>query len=71
MNTGQNVREINSTGLVRPISIAVDWLANNLYVVEEAGKRIDLISIDNQAQRVVVIDYVVNPRMVALDPIVG
>ena len=71
MNTGSNKREIPSIGFAQPVFIAVDWIANNLYIVERAGKRIDMIGIDNGRQRVAISDYLVTPKAIALDPMTG
>ena len=57
-------------GMLNPTAIAVDWIGNNLYILEKEGKRIDLVSITGNHQRNV-ISYLVDPRDVVVDPNVG
>ena len=71
MNTGQEKREIPAQSLENPISIAVDWIGNNLYVVEQSGNRIDIVSIDGNHQKTVIVDYLSHPTDVVVDPGVG
>jgi low density lipoprotein-related protein 2 len=33
-------------GAWSPISVAVDWIANNLYVVDSLGQKIDIFDLD-------------------------
>lgn len=71
INTGQGKREIPLAGVMRPVSVAVDWIGNNLYVVERAGKRVELISITKPHQRTIIVDYLGDPTDVAVDSVVG
>ncbi len=44
---------------------------NNLYVVEKAGMRIDLLTIEGGHQRVLIEDDLSSPSDVAVDPLTG
>ena len=56
--------------MLTPTAIAVDWIGNNLYIVDKEAKRIDLVSVNGNHQRNI-LSYLVNPTDVAVDPNVG
>jgi len=62
-------REIEVTGLLQPVALAVDWLGRNLYVVDQLARRIDLVSVA-AARRYQhnILSYTVTPADIALDP---
>ena len=70
MNHGTNIREIPVKGMLNPTAVAVDWIGNNLYILEKEGKRVDLVSINGGHQRNI-LSYLVNPTDIAVDPNVG
>lgn len=57
-------------GLLQPIAIAVDWLSRNLYIVDQSGRRIDLVSVARRYQHNI-LSYTYTPSDIALDPAQG
>lgn len=45
----------------------MDWIANNLYLVDKMGERIDVVSIDSGFQTNI-LNYLLEPVDVDLDP---
>lgn len=70
INNGGSVREIPLKGVTDLTSIAVDWIANNIYFLEGHGKRIDVVTMDGRHQRNI-LSYLVKPTDIALDPVQG
>jgi len=66
LNGGQK-REIPLKGLLQPVAVAVDWLARNLYIVDQLGRRIDLVSATRRYQHNI-LSYTILPSDIALDP---
>jgi len=66
LNGGQR-REITTTGLLQPVALAVDWLSRNLYIVDQLGRRIDLVSVTRRYQHNI-LSYTVSPSDIAVDP---
>jgi len=60
-------KEIIVKGLLQPVSLAVDWIGHNLYIVDKPGRRIDLVSLDNYYQHNI-LSYTMSPSDIALDP---
>ncbi|XP_076061029.1 low-density lipoprotein receptor-related protein megalin isoform X2 [Oratosquilla oratoria] len=56
---------------VTPGSIAVDWIGNNLYVVDTLGQKVDVVQLGTSNHAIVLSTNVSRPRDVALDPLVG
>jgi DNA-binding beta-propeller fold protein YncE len=53
-----------------PISIAVDWITNKLYIVESELARIDMFSLDGKMMKTnIIINNLYQPNSIALDPI--
>ena len=55
------------TGLLQPVALAIDWLARNLYVVDQLARRIDLVSVTRRYQHNI-LSYTFSPTDIALDP---
>lgn len=70
LNNGGGRREVVTEGIIKPTAIAVDWVANNLYVLESEGHRIDLVSITGGHQKVIT-SRLVKPTDIAVDPNTG
>lgn len=53
-----------------PISIAVDWVTNKLYILESDLARIDLLTLDGKMLKTnIVTNNLHSPRSIAIDPI--
>lgn len=63
--------EITLPSVWEPISVAVDWIGNKLYVVDKWGKKIDVIEMDGRWYAIVLNDELTNPSDIALDPTRG
>ena len=51
--------------------MAVDWIADNLYVVDTLGQKIDIFGIDGDYHAIVMSSNLTAPTDIALDPKVG
>lgn len=58
-------------GLALPVALAWDWLASNLYVMDQDTARIDLVVPQTGYQRNILSDNMQRPASLALDPITG
>jgi DNA-binding beta-propeller fold protein YncE len=53
-----------------PISIAVDWITNKLYIVESELARVDMFSLDGKMMKTnIIINNIHHPTSIAIDPI--
>ena len=68
---GNNIQTILEISIADPEQIAVDWIANNLYIVETEVSRIDVCSMDGVHRASVITDGIEKPRGLALDPTKG
>ncbi|XP_055342132.1 low-density lipoprotein receptor-related protein 2-like [Paramacrobiotus metropolitanus] len=57
--------------LKNPVGLAVDWVANKLYVVDLAAKRIDVMELDGSYRAIVISQNLTAPLAIALDPLFG
>lgn len=79
--TGKSIRRSNYDGtqteifldrdLQFPEGLSVDWLSRNLYFTDSGKRTIELINIDTMVRRVIVEDYLKNPRGIAVHPTLG
>ena len=53
------------------MAVAVDWIGENLYVVDNLGQKIDIFSIDGDYHAIVMSSNLTSPTDIALDPKVG
>ncbi|XP_038047205.1 low-density lipoprotein receptor-related protein 2-like isoform X2 [Patiria miniata] len=58
-------------GNLKVSDIAVDWIANKLYLVENAGNRIEVAELDGSHRSTVIGSNLGSPSGLALDPING
>uniref|UniRef100_A0A6Q2Z9A5 Low-density lipoprotein receptor-related protein 2 n=1 Tax=Esox lucius TaxID=8010 RepID=A0A6Q2Z9A5_ESOLU len=65
---GTDIREVFSTGLVVPESIAVDWVGRNLYWTDSVMENIEVSTLDGHFRKVLLTKNVTRPRGLALDP---
>jgi len=63
--------DYNLAGAWLPISVAVDWVGNNIYVVDALGQKVDVFDIDNIYHAIVLSSNLTAPVDIALDPIRG
>jgi low density lipoprotein-related protein 2 len=54
-----------------PVSIAVDWIGEKLYVVDSVGQKIDIFELDGRNHAIVLGHNLTNPSDIALDPTKG
>ena len=58
-------------GLALPVGLAWDWLAGNLYVMDQDTARIDLFVLDSGFQRNILSNNMQRPTGLAVDPTTG
>ncbi|XP_059178824.1 low-density lipoprotein receptor-related protein 2-like isoform X2 [Physella acuta] len=58
-------------GLAIPVDIALDWLTNNLYIVDRDTARIELLNIPSGHQHNLISDNLQTPVAVVVDPNTG
>ena len=63
--------DIANPGTWSPSAIAVDWIGNNLYVVDALGQKINVFDIEGLYSSIVVTSNLTSPVDIALDPIMG
>lgn len=63
--------EITLPGMWEPISIAVDWIGNKLYVVDGVGQKIDVFELHGRWHAIALSSNLTNPSDIALDPTQG
>uniref|UniRef100_A0A8W8LAI7 EGF-like domain-containing protein n=1 Tax=Magallana gigas TaxID=29159 RepID=A0A8W8LAI7_MAGGI len=64
-------KEILVNDLYKPQSIAYDWISQNLYLVDQRAKVIDVIDLNSQHQTNIISDNIQDPRALAIDPLTG
>ncbi|XP_028331825.1 low-density lipoprotein receptor-related protein 2 [Gouania willdenowi] len=65
---GTEKREVFSTGLMVPESIAVDWVGRNLYWTDSVMENIEVSTLDGRFRKVLLNKNITSPRGLALDP---
>lgn len=63
--------DYNLPGAWSPVSVAVDWIGNNLYVVDGLGQKVDVFDVDGVYHSIVVSSNLTSPVDIALDPTAG
>ena len=58
-------------GAWSPVAVAVDWIADNLYVVDSLGQKIDIFAIGGDHHAIVLSSNLTAPTDIALDPKMG
>ncbi|CAF4051049.1 unnamed protein product, partial [Rotaria sordida] len=65
-----SVRLVLEKNIRMPISIAIDWITNKIYIVEYELARIDLLSLDGKMMKTnIIINNLYQPVSIAIDPI--
>lgn len=54
-----------------PVSIAVDWIGEKLYVVDSVVQKIDVLELDGRYHGIALSSNLTNPTDIGLDPTVG
>lgn len=67
MNSDGAAVEVINTGLVAPESIAIDWIARNIYWVDSGTRRIEVATLNGTSRKVLFSTNVVLPTSVAVD----
>lgn len=60
--------QVFSSGLMVPESIAVDWVARNLYWTDSVMQNIEVSTLDGAYRKVLLSKNVTSPRGLVLDP---
>lgn len=60
-----------NTGAWSPSAVAVDWIGNNLYIVDSLGQKVNIYDIDGLYWTIVVSSNLSSPVDIALDPLMG
>lgn len=60
--------QVFSSGLMVPESIAVDWVARNLYWTDSVTENIEVSTLDGAFRKVLLSENVTSPRGLVLDP---
>ncbi|CAF1581398.1 unnamed protein product, partial [Rotaria sordida] len=68
--SSSSVRLVLEKNIRMPISIAIDWITNKIYIVEYELARIDLLSLDEKMMKTnIIINNLYQPVSIAIDPI--
>ncbi|KAK2724586.1 hypothetical protein QYM36_001171, partial [Artemia franciscana] len=67
----QSRTDINALSNWVPISVAVDWVGDKLYVVDALAQKIDVFELDGRWHAIVISNNLTDPTDIALDPTVG
>uniref|UniRef100_A0A671UNK4 Low density lipoprotein receptor-related protein 2b n=1 Tax=Sparus aurata TaxID=8175 RepID=A0A671UNK4_SPAAU len=67
-DNGTDIREMFSSGLMEPETIAVDWVARNLYWTDSVMENIEVSTLDGRFRKVLLTKNVTRPRGLVLDP---
>ena len=62
---------IINKGLATPESVAVDWIADRVYIVESELDQIEVTDLNGQQRTVIISDDLASPRAIAVDPRYG
>lgn len=66
---GQEI--VINESLINPDGVAVDWIARNLYWIDQGTKRIEVSRLNGTSRLVLVMDDMEEPRAITLDPVTG
>ncbi|KAG9350071.1 hypothetical protein JZ751_026424, partial [Albula glossodonta] len=65
---GTDRREVFSTGLTVPETLAVDWVGRNLYWTDSMMENIEVASLDGRFRKILLSKNITSPRGLVLDP---
>ena len=66
-----DVQVIIDSDIKHPDGVAVDWVARNLYWTDTGTDRIEVSRLNGSSRKVLINDYLDEPRAIALDPTHG
>ena len=79
--TGRSIRRSNYDGseaevfmdrdLHFPEGLSYDWISRNLYFTDSGKRTVEVVNVDTMVRRVLVEDYLKNPRGIAVHPTMG
>lgn len=67
----EHIKKLDLKSLIFPRNLAVDWITNNIYIVESGSKRIDVSNYEGDRRTVLLADGMTLPLDIALDPLRG
>src|SRR5258708_2085323 len=70
-NTSTQHKEISVSFQWTPISLAIDWISNKIYVCDTHNQKIDLFEMDGSRHTIVISQNLTAPLDIALDPTKG
>lgn len=70
-SSGENDTTLNLPGSLTPGALAVDWVGDNLYVVDVLGQKIDVFETKYHYHAIVLSNNITEPQDIGLDPTVG
>lgn len=70
-NSGGSSTEITLPGTWAPVSVAVDWVGDKLYVADSIGQKIDVFELDGRWHAIVLGSNLTSPSDIGLDPTYG
>ena len=68
---GGQLSKMPVKGLAQPNALAWDWMAKNLYILDQDTARIDLVNLQSGFQCNVLSDNLQQPSGLAIDPVTG
>ncbi|CAG4963219.1 unnamed protein product [Colias eurytheme] len=71
LNESTIIRNLTVSGGWGPVALAVDWVGDKLYVVDQLGNKVHVFELDGSWQNVVLDTNLTNPTDIALDPLRG
>uniref|UniRef100_A0A914L2L5 Low-density lipoprotein receptor-related protein n=2 Tax=Meloidogyne TaxID=189290 RepID=A0A914L2L5_MELIC len=67
----EHIHKFELKSLIYPRNLAVDWITNNIYVIESGSRRIDVLNYEGDKRTVLLADGLTLPLDIALDPLRG
>ncbi|XP_036394518.1 low-density lipoprotein receptor-related protein 2 [Megalops cyprinoides] len=68
LQNGTDKREVLSTGLTVPETLAVDWVGRNLYWTDSVMENIEVATLDGRFRKILLTENITSPRGLVLDP---
>uniref|UniRef100_W5N103 Low-density lipoprotein receptor-related protein 2 n=1 Tax=Lepisosteus oculatus TaxID=7918 RepID=W5N103_LEPOC len=68
LQNGTDTKEVFSSGVTAPESIAIDWVGRNLYWTDSLLEVIEVSTLEGRFRTVLLSDNITSPRGLALDP---
>lgn len=68
---GTGREDVIEFGINQPTSLAIDWVAHNIYFSDVTTKRIEVARLDGYSRRVLIWQNISHPGGLVLDPAEG